>query len=123
MKPRTVQHLQKGAANARLAHRLAGESPPSDWAIVVGFYAAVHYVGAVLWEQAEYVPRNHDDRSLTIHRTQELRRVEDVYDRLKDLSWKVRYLPAAQISQARIQSALGDMAEIQSVVLSTLDVP
>ena len=122
MKPRTAQHLTKADANMKRAQLLADEDPPADWAVVVAFYAAVHYVGALLWEQGDYTPINHRERGEAMHLMRELRPVEDVYDRLNDLGWKARYLPALRVSPTRIETALGDMVEIRTAVFAALGV-
>ncbi len=121
MKPRTAQHRAKAEANAALARRLATEEPPCDWAVVVAFYAAVHYVGALLWERSEYEPHDHGERGRAINRMQELQQIEAVYFRLYDVGKKVRYLPGMKISAAPIEIALGDMAQIRTTILPLLD--
>jgi hypothetical protein len=53
MEQKTREHLETAARNRDLAHALIDpessiivQPPPLDWAVVVAFYAAVHYVNA-----------------------------------------------------------------------------
>ena len=80
MEPRTEAHLATAQHNHDFARALLEpavarvfSSPPLEWAVVVAFYAAVHYVNAYLWERQRYEPRPHDDRENAVTRAVGLR--------------------------------------------------
>lgn len=123
MKPRTRQHLRRAERNAQLAQRLAAEASPSEWVLVVAFYAAMHYVAAYLWETGEVAPKNHRERDQFIRTTAALRPIAEAYGLLFDAGYEARYAPVIRLQTNAIPDALGDLAQIRAVVLAALDTP
>lgn len=125
-KRRTIEHLNAAARNQRLAHALLGimdiQPAPYDWAVVIGFYAAVHYVNAYLWEQLGYEPRNHYDRISWVNRVKDLQPAARSYNLLFDYSLKVRYDPAFRLSRADALDVLtNDLSTVERAVRSALN--
>ncbi len=62
MEQKTADCLWTAERNSDLATELLAthmQTPPFDWAVVIAFYAAVHYVNAYLWERDNrYDPGN-----------------------------------------------------------------
>lgn len=121
MKPRTRQHLRRAERNAQLAQRLASEASPSEWVLVVAFYAAVHFVAAHLWEIAGIDVQNHREREQFIRTSASLKLIAEAYQRLYDDGYNVRYAPVVRLQPNAIPDALGDLAQIRTVILAALD--
>jgi hypothetical protein len=58
MLPATEEYLAAADRNrdfARdVANAFAGVQPSSEWAAVIAFYAALHYINAFIWERLQY---------------------------------------------------------------------
>jgi hypothetical protein len=84
-------HLQKATENESLASKLDLTIPSApNWAIIMTFYAAVHYVGAYFFTQRQSY-RLHIDRDSAIQRDSQIGRIWRSYERLKDASEFARY--------------------------------
>jgi hypothetical protein len=103
VKKRTVQHLATADRNRDIAWQLAQitniQPSPTEWSVVVGFYAAVHYVNAFLWERLDYEPKSHQDRSRLVNLTAELRPIASSYTLLLDYAYKARYEPGFRLTR------------------------
>ncbi len=129
MDPRTRRHLVRARRNSQVALALLNQPatsgvspPPFEWATVVAFYAAVHYVNAFLWEKLRHEPRDHSARLQMV--TMALRSIYSAYHKLADLGWRARYVPEFQLSGADARSAIeGDLAQIEREVLAALGNP
>jgi hypothetical protein len=113
LKPGTAAHLARAERNRAIARALCDaqqtaivQPPPVEWATVVAFYAAVHYVNALLWERLGQSPRDHPTRRGFVARTTSLRRVLRAYDMLADLGWHARYTAIYQPSAATVRDAV-----------------
>ncbi len=95
-------------------------APPYSWAVVVAFYAAVHYVNAYLWEKMRIEPRNHDERSDWLTKIAALKYVDGQYGRLRSLAFSARYDPFYQINRPTAESALLDMHDVEYAVRTAL---
>ncbi len=94
LKPETEDYLARAERNRTVARVFcdpqqnpALQPPPLEWAAVAAFYAAVHYVQALLWERWGLRPTDHPARRGYVVRTQPLRTVLGAYDILADLAW------------------------------------
>jgi hypothetical protein len=95
-----------------------------DWAAVAAFYAAVHYLHALLWEQHSLVPRDHPSRAGYVARTAPLKQVQGAYNALYDLSWQARYRRTFLPKPADVQTAVHQQLEaIRFLVYQTLGEP
>jgi hypothetical protein len=124
--PATVHdHLLQGNYNKDLAHKLIASgcaiSPlPLEWAAVVAFYSAVHYVNAAL-RKKKITVHNHTERANWIARLTELRPAGAPYQSLYTLGWNARYVAGFKISPGDIRHALNvDLAEVEAIVRSCL---
>lgn len=125
MRPRTEAHLATAERNHSLAHTLLSsvdiQPPPLEWAVVVAFYAAVHYVNAYLWEKIQYAPRNHGERVKAIDTWAELKAISSSYLVLQDYSFFARYRANFRVSRS---DAIGliqrDLPAVQAAVLCAL---
>lgn len=123
MKSRTQQHLHRAERNTQLAQRLAAEESPSEWVMVIAFYAAVQYVAAYLWEVAGIAPQNHREREQFATSVATLKPLAGAYTRLFTSGYIVRYSRILRLGANAIPNALGDLAQICTVVLAALDAP
>jgi hypothetical protein len=125
---RTESHLRTARRNQEIARVLLRgvvdpsiQPPPFEWAAVLGFYAAVHYVNAYLWEKLRYEPRDHDDRARQVCRVSGLRSLDGAYGRLRGRAFLARYKPEFRLSAAEAQTLLDvDLAQIEQTILSAL---
>ena len=125
---RTLSPLATADRKAQIARLLLQpgalapvQPPPTDWAVVFAFYAAVHYVNAFLWERQRHEPRTHDDREAAVARAVELRSVLHAYQQLRVLAQRVRYTPGYRPARALIQVAvLARQEAVAQTVRSTL---
>ncbi len=128
MDPQTRQHLRKALRNRRFAQivlqsdEFGLDPPPYEWAIVVAFYAAVHFANAYLWERLRQEPRNHDERRNMVYMA--LRRMSLAYVHLAGLGWRGRYDPTYRPSRAEAERAIQtDLAAIERAVMAELGNP
>jgi hypothetical protein len=66
-------------------------TPYIDWAVAAYFYAALHWVDAILWEQENINPSDHHDRREYVKAKSYLRGIKDEYRNLFDRSIEARY--------------------------------
>ncbi len=120
MQPRTGDYLRTADRNRDVARELAFapfKTPPSDWAAVIAFYAALHFMHAYLFERENgREPTSHKDRRNCMETVAGLMPAEDNYNDLYDLSVKVRYRSLYRINGATVQEALDNMGEVERVV-------
>jgi hypothetical protein len=93
--PSEETHVQQACHNRRLARTISRSDYP-DWAATVIFYAAVHYVEAVLARHAappDDQPSSHADRMRAMNNDLRhfTKRVRRCYRRLLDKSHDARY--------------------------------
>ena len=128
MEPRTADHLATAERNRQLANALLGAEaaelvrpPPHEWAVVVAFYAAVHYVNAYLSERQHYQPHTHEERTAAVARAAALRPATASYLRLLQLGFDARYLPRVRIRRAAAVEAVQiDLAAVATAVRQAL---
>lgn len=86
--PTVTQHIRAAQSFEQLAESLLNQSP--SWAVVVTFYAALHWVDSFLARSQGIHPVSHSEREAYVRRTQ-LRLVFDQYKTLSDHSRHARY--------------------------------
>jgi hypothetical protein len=124
----TREHLATAEINRNLARSLLDSTIapllptlPYQWATVIAFYAAVHYVNAYLWERYRIEPRNHGERGWHVRHDPILRNCEAAYGRLQDAGYRSRYVPLYQIARSQSESLLNvDLAHVEAVVSAAL---
>src|SRR6266540_821647 len=126
MDARTSAHLRRAERNRDIAREIIESSwsvqpAPYEWAVVAGFYAAVHDVNAYLWEKHQYEPRDHDDRQRAVARHADLKPVLGAYTRLRDLAFQARYMATSRVTESAARAAVSsDLADIERAVMSAL---
>ena len=88
--PSLREHLEKSKHNETLADLLATKNDYFDWAVTVLFYAALHYVDAVL-SVSRLDPLNHAQRHSAMGANDTLRRIFPEYRNLETMSRNARY--------------------------------
>ncbi len=86
--PTEEMHRAAARRNEDLAARLADDAP--EWAVVVAFYAALHWVDAYFARQGRH-PRTHLERVRWIQQEEALRPIYDPYRTLRDRADAARY--------------------------------
>jgi hypothetical protein len=130
LKPETAEHLARAERNRAVARALCDpqqctsvQPPPLEWGAVVAFYAAVHYVHALLWELHGLNPQDHPVRRGYVARTAPLKQVL-AYDALYDLGWQARYRRTFRPRSQQVLYAVHQQLDaIRRLVYHTLGVP
>lgn len=117
-------HLAKADRHKSLARShltpTAAEQLPRDWAIVAGFYAALHYVQAYLATQG-VVPVSHTAREAAIRRNKQvLRPIYSPYIELQSRSEDVRYEAQYQPTDQDLQQMVRNLARVEGAVRRAL---
>lgn len=110
----TSFHIDKAERNEQFysSHNLR-VSPYNEWAVVVLFYVAVHYVDAVLAQDGQLDarlrhPRNHPDRNVGVAKSGTLMpiaiRYMNLYDRSRDARYNRISFPAHFLRNLEAQS-------------------
>lgn len=131
MKLETEGYLDRAARHRRFAYTLIApaqanlvQPPPLDWALVAGFYAALHYVQAYVWETQHHRAATHDDLRDTVRRTYQLRSIEFQYRQLLDRSWQARYLHEFTVTLPDATGLLAaNLEPIRAAALKALGLP
>jgi hypothetical protein len=103
----TDRHIQTAERNrtialAHLGVQAQSVRPPAfEWAGVIAFYAAVHYVNGYLWEVRRYGPPDHESRNRLVRGDSGLRPCTDAYERLLEASFRARYIPGFRLLEGR----------------------
>ena len=90
--PTTREHLNRATQNLTFAESFDLDTTPYlDWVVTAYFYAALHLVDALLWEQDSLNPGFHEQRRDWVKEKWYLRGIRDEYRNLKDHSEDARY--------------------------------
>ena len=102
--PSKDEHLEKAKRNETFAEFLATKTKYHDWAATVLYYAALHYVDAIL-AVSQVDPPDHEQRHALIRRNDTLRRIYAEYRMLETLSRNARYfaLPVTENDWNRVK--------------------
>lgn len=115
MLPSKQVHLQKATENESLASKLDMTVPSApNWAIIMVFYAAVHYVGAYFFTVGQSY-QLHIHRDSAIRNDTQIRTIWRFYERLKDSSENARY-GSAFFTPNQYQLMLSNLHAIKGVI-------
>jgi hypothetical protein len=87
--PKPEEHLRQAEHNEKLAETLA-KTAYLDWAVIVYFYAAIHYLSLVLAAQGS-LPTSHAERDPLVKRHPNLAKIFNEYKALDIMSRNARY--------------------------------
>ncbi|MGH9727835.1 MAG: hypothetical protein ACRD4V_04500 [Candidatus Acidiferrales bacterium] len=117
--PQKQEHLRKADDNEKLALRLdLSISSAPNWAIVMTFYSALHYVEAYFADSSKHY-RLHRVRDSMIQRDPKIRRIFRSYRRLSDCSEQARY-EAYFFDEGQFANIRKNLDDIKAVVVPLL---
>lgn len=123
MQQRANAYFQTAERNRDLAKAHIFTASTQDWAVVIAFYAALHFVHAYLYEkEGQKDPKSHHEREWCVENIQALQAAEIYYDDLYDFSLKVRYEPNYRLNSLVAQEAIDNMHEVERVVRKGLGI-
>ena len=125
MEQRTQEHLDRADVYrdfANIIRTTQGGTPAGrNWASIIAFYAAVHYVNAYLWQVARFAPANHESRGAVLDRWPPLNAVTTSYEHLRDAGFRARYLPTYRVAPSLVDRLLDvDLRIVERVVRSQI---
>ena len=109
--PLAPEHISKAEHNEKLADTLCKGSY-LDWAVTVTFYAALHYVDAILAASVIH-PETHTERNDAVGANATLQKVRAEYRTLETLSRNARYR-SMKIEPADIQEAQNSFSALRA---------
>lgn len=90
--PPATFHVNKAERNEQFySSQNLVNSPFNEWAVVVLFYVAVHYVDAVLDRYLSCHPGNHQERNIELAKSFQISPIASMYLNLYDRSRDARY--------------------------------
>lgn len=127
MERQTNLHIQTAERNrdVALAHlntQAHSVQPPAyEWAAVIAFYAAVHYVNGYLWEIRRYEPPDHRSRNQLVRGDPGLQACLDESDRLFSASFRARYTPGFRLLEPAAREIVeAHLGKVRRVVREAL---
>ena len=127
MEEQTRQHIALAERNRLLATTLLNgvvQPVPSEWAAVIAFYAAVHFVNAYLFEQLRASPMSHGERNGYFWTDRRLATCRRPYRRLLDAAYQARYAVDFELSEQQARDLVeADLAAVETVVRNALSLP
>lgn len=123
----TDRHIRTAERNrtVALAHLDAQahsvQPPAYEWAAVIAFYAAVHYVNGYLWEVRRYEPPDHQSRNLLVRGDPGLQPCRRQYERLFEVGFQARYTPGFRLLEPAARELVEvHLGEVRRVVRESL---
>lgn len=117
-------HIQKAERNERFYQSCnLGNSSFKEWATVAIFYAALHYVDALLENQASIHPKNHKDREAAISKISQFRQIAPHYLYLYDRSRDARYTDMLFTDAFFSDILTNQFCPVRTHLRSTLNLP
>lgn len=114
--PNFGDHILQARHNEEF-YQATDKTAYSDWAMTAVYYAALHYVDALLARAGMIDPGGHDVRDQEVRARAELRPIARLYFRLKSRSRNARYYCTRfQLTELQ-RSYEGDLADIRSHLL------
>lgn len=118
--PSTQEHLAKADRNAAFALSLPLDSQARiDWALIILFYAALHYVEAYLAKMGQHL-RSHTARDLIVGRDSNLKKIYTEYQNLRFYGYNARYEVYGFKAEDVTQHAAKDFATIKASIRAIL---
>ena len=115
--PLKPEHISKAEHNEKLAETLS-RTAYLDWAVTVIFYAALHYVDAILAASVVH-PETHSERNDAIGTNAKLLKIRAEYRILETLSRNARYR-SMKIEPADLQEAQNNFSVLRSHLRSRM---
>lgn len=115
--PLKPEHISQAEHNEKIAETLS-KTKFIDWAVTVTFYAALHYVDAVLAASVIH-PDTHTERNEAIGGNATLLKVRAEYRTLETLSRNARYL-SMKIEPRDLQEAQNCFATLRTHLRSRM---
>lgn len=115
--PNRDDHLAQAVHN-RAFYDSINRELYTDWAIIVIFYAALHYIDAFL-ATVPYPPIHpgrHDVRDNSVRDLAQLRPIYSEYRTLKDQSRTARYYPPSHFTQNHLETSLLFLERIRTAL-------
>ena len=123
----TADHLYIAEQNRNLALVLLGPAAErvrphrADWAGIVAFYSAVHYVNAFLWEVRRSAPTDHRERNEAIRAEAALQPIRDGYRLLRMFAFEAKYAAPFAATEVETRELLEyDLRAVEAGVLRAL---
>jgi hypothetical protein len=117
--PSKEDHIAKAEGNSTLALSMALDSQPKiDWALVILFYAAMHYVEAYLATVGQHL-RSHTTRDKFVGRDARLRRIYSEYQDLKYYGYNARY-EMQEFTASDVTDATASFAAVKTYIKTLL---
>ena len=116
--------MRNAEENRECAYSALAQATPcqSRWSVVMGFYAAVHYVNAYLWERLQIEPHDHAERRSFVLTLADFRPIEYEYRRLYDRAYVARYQPGHVVANADARKLLDETLEpIRAAIVPILN--
>ena len=128
MEQETRDHIETAERNRDFARSLLSSpvaqllsAPPNEWATVIAFYAAVHYVNAYIWERYRIEPRNHAERGQYVQQDPVLRRCERAYRQLRDAGYRSRYVRLCMVPRSEVEGLVNvELAHVEATVMGAI---
>ncbi len=112
--PSKQEHIKKAAGNAAFALSLPlSDQTRIDWALVILFYAALHYVEAYLATLGQNL-RSHTTRDNAVGRDAKLKMIFSEYQDLKFYGYNARYEASGFKTQDVTDIAAKNFAKIEA---------
>jgi hypothetical protein len=126
----TNRHIQTAERNRAVAHahldiQAQSVQPPAfEWAAVIAFYSAVHYVNGYLWEVRRYAPPDHQSRNILVNGDPVLQACRNAYDELMDSGYRSRYTPGFRLLERHARELVDvDLEAVRRTVREALGLP
>jgi hypothetical protein len=111
------QHVDRARANEAFAAPMSTvESTAAAWKVTVNFYAALHYVEAIIIRGGG-TSMNHDARSMAIAKIPALRPIRNDYKILSSSAREARYDPTTDFGARNDTQMICDLAHQIGVTL------
>jgi uncharacterized protein (UPF0332 family) len=115
--PLKPDHISKAEHNEKLAETI-GKTAYLDWAVTIIFYAALHYVDAILAASVVH-PETHSERNDAIGTNATLMKIRPEYRTLETLSRNARYR-SMKIEPTDLQEAQNNFSVLRAHLRSRL---
>ena len=117
--PSKEEHIAKAEGNSALALSMTLENQPKiDWALVILFYSAMHYVEAYLATLGQHL-RSHTTRDNFVGRDARLRKIFSEYQDLKYYGYNARY-EMQKFTAADVTDAATSLATVEAYIRTIL---
>lgn len=101
------QHLERARANESFSNTISPISQ-AEWKIVTAFYAALHYVEAIIVRSGRQSV-DHTSRTMLISQIPELRKVRADYETMRNYAREARYDPTTNFGASQIVQDICDL--------------